>query len=34
MTAVSDVLGALEGVRDPELDQSLVELGFVAGAQM
>jgi metal-sulfur cluster biosynthetic enzyme len=29
MTTVSEVLGALEGVRDPELDQQLVELGFV-----
>jgi metal-sulfur cluster biosynthetic enzyme len=30
MTTVPEVLGALEGVRDPELDQNLVELGFVA----
>jgi metal-sulfur cluster biosynthetic enzyme len=29
MTTVSDVLDALAGVRDPELDQNLVELGFV-----
>jgi metal-sulfur cluster biosynthetic enzyme len=29
MTTVADVLGALAGVRDPELDQDLVELGFV-----
>jgi metal-sulfur cluster biosynthetic enzyme len=29
MTTVADVLGALGGVRDPELDQNLVELGFV-----
>jgi metal-sulfur cluster biosynthetic enzyme len=29
MTTVTEVLGALEGVRDPELDQNLVELGFV-----
>jgi metal-sulfur cluster biosynthetic enzyme len=29
MTTVPEVLGALEGVRDPELDQDLVELGFV-----
>ena len=34
MTAVADVLGALAGVRDPELDQSLVELGFVAGVDV
>lgn len=29
MTTVAEVLDALEGVRDPELDQTLVELGFV-----
>jgi metal-sulfur cluster biosynthetic enzyme len=29
MTTVPEVLGALKGVRDPELDQDLVELGFV-----
>jgi metal-sulfur cluster biosynthetic enzyme len=29
MTTVAEVLGALKGVRDPELDQDLVELGFV-----
>jgi metal-sulfur cluster biosynthetic enzyme len=29
MTTVLEFLGALEGVRDPELDQNLVELGFV-----
>jgi metal-sulfur cluster biosynthetic enzyme len=29
MTTVAEVLGALAGVRDPELDQDLVELGFV-----
>jgi metal-sulfur cluster biosynthetic enzyme len=29
MTSVSAVLDALAGVRDPELDQNLVELGFV-----
>jgi metal-sulfur cluster biosynthetic enzyme len=34
MTTVADVLDALEGVRDPELDQSLVELGFVAGVRL
>jgi metal-sulfur cluster biosynthetic enzyme len=34
MTTVAEVLGALEGVRDPELDQSLVELGFVAGVEV
>jgi len=34
MTAVADVLRALDGVRDPELDQSLVELGFVAGMEI
>jgi metal-sulfur cluster biosynthetic enzyme len=34
MTSVADVLGALEGVRDPELDQSLVELGFVTDVQV
>jgi metal-sulfur cluster biosynthetic enzyme len=29
MTTVAEVLDALDGVRDPELDQTLVELGFV-----
>jgi metal-sulfur cluster biosynthetic enzyme len=29
MTTVAEILDALEGVRDPELDQTLVELGFV-----
>jgi metal-sulfur cluster biosynthetic enzyme len=29
MTSVAKVLEALHGVRDPELDQDLVELGFV-----
>ena len=29
MTTVPEVLDALAGVRDPELDQDLVELGFV-----
>jgi metal-sulfur cluster biosynthetic enzyme len=33
VTVVADVLDALEAVRDPELDQSLVELGFVAGVE-
>ena len=31
MTTVPEVLDALRGVRDPELDQDLVELGLVAG---
>jgi metal-sulfur cluster biosynthetic enzyme len=34
MTTVSDVLGALRGVRDPELDQDLVELGFVTDVRV
>jgi metal-sulfur cluster biosynthetic enzyme len=34
MTTVADVLDALEAVRDPELDQSLVELGFVSGVEV
>jgi metal-sulfur cluster biosynthetic enzyme len=34
MTRVADVLDALAGVRDPELDESLVELGFVAGVEL
>jgi metal-sulfur cluster biosynthetic enzyme len=34
VTVVADVLDALEAVRDPELDQSLVELGFVAGVEV
>jgi metal-sulfur cluster biosynthetic enzyme len=34
MTEVAEVLGALEGVRDPELDESLVELGFVAAVEL
>jgi len=29
MTTVAEILDALEGVRDPELDQTLVELGFI-----
>jgi metal-sulfur cluster biosynthetic enzyme len=34
MTTVAEVLGALERVRDPELDESLVELGFVAAVDV
>ena len=34
MIGVPDVLRSLEGVRDPELDESLVELGFVAGVEV
>jgi metal-sulfur cluster biosynthetic enzyme len=34
MTTVPEVLGALEGVRDPELDQNLVELGFVTDVEV
>ncbi|HWT25886.1 MAG TPA: iron-sulfur cluster assembly protein [Solirubrobacteraceae bacterium] len=34
MTTEPEVLGALAGVRDPELDQHLVELGFVAGLEL
>jgi metal-sulfur cluster biosynthetic enzyme len=34
MTTVADVLDALEAVRDPELDQSVVELGFVSGVEV
>jgi metal-sulfur cluster biosynthetic enzyme len=34
MTTVADVLNALEDVRDPELDQNLVELGFVTDVTM
>ena len=34
MTTTAEVLGALEGVRDPELDQNLVELGFVADVEV
>jgi metal-sulfur cluster biosynthetic enzyme len=33
-TTVPDVLDALTGVRDPELDQNLVELGFVTDVQV
>jgi metal-sulfur cluster biosynthetic enzyme len=31
---VEEVLGALDRVRDPELDRSVVELGFVAAARV
>jgi metal-sulfur cluster biosynthetic enzyme len=34
MTTVAEVLGALESVRDPELDESLVELGFVTAVDV
>jgi len=34
MTSVSAVLSALAGVRDPELDQGLVELGFVTSVEV
>jgi len=34
MTTEPEVLGALTGVRDPELDQHLVELGFVSGVDV
>jgi metal-sulfur cluster biosynthetic enzyme len=34
MTTVPEVLGALAGVRDPELDQDLVELGFVTDVEV
>jgi metal-sulfur cluster biosynthetic enzyme len=34
MTTVREVLGALAGVRDPELDEPLTDLGFVAGVQI
>jgi metal-sulfur cluster biosynthetic enzyme len=34
MTTEPEVLDALAGVRDPELDQDLVELGFVAGLEV
>jgi metal-sulfur cluster biosynthetic enzyme len=34
MTSVSAVLDALAGVRDPELDQGLVELGFVTSVEV
>jgi metal-sulfur cluster biosynthetic enzyme len=34
MIGVPDVLRSLDRVRDPELDESLVELGFVAGVDV
>jgi metal-sulfur cluster biosynthetic enzyme len=34
MTTVQEVLGALAGVRDPELDEPLTDLGFVAGVRV
>jgi metal-sulfur cluster biosynthetic enzyme len=34
MTSVSAVVDALAGVRDPELDQGLVELGFVTSVEV
>lgn len=34
MIGNAEVLRALEGVRDPELDESLVELGFVAAVSV
>jgi metal-sulfur cluster biosynthetic enzyme len=34
MTTVAEVLDALRGVRDPELDESLVELGFVTAVDV
>jgi metal-sulfur cluster biosynthetic enzyme len=34
MTTVPEVLDALRGVRDPELDQDLVELGFVTDVEV
>jgi metal-sulfur cluster biosynthetic enzyme len=34
MTTVPEVLDALAGVRDPELDQDLVELGFVTDVEV
>jgi metal-sulfur cluster biosynthetic enzyme len=33
MTTVQEVLGALAGVRDPELDEPLTDLGFIAGVR-
>jgi metal-sulfur cluster biosynthetic enzyme len=34
MTTVHEVLDALAGVRDPELDEPLTDLGFVAGVRI
>lgn len=34
MTTVQEILGALGGVRDPELDEPLTDLGFVAGVHV
>jgi metal-sulfur cluster biosynthetic enzyme len=34
MITESDVLGALSGVRDPELDEPLTELGFVSSVEV
>jgi metal-sulfur cluster biosynthetic enzyme len=34
MTNTEEVLGALAGVRDPELDEPLTDLGFVAGVRI
>jgi metal-sulfur cluster biosynthetic enzyme len=34
MTSVEEVMDALSGVRDPEIDESLTDLGFVAGVHV
>jgi metal-sulfur cluster biosynthetic enzyme len=34
MTTEADVLGALSGVRDPEIDEPLPDLGFVSGVRV
>jgi len=34
MITVENVLDALSGVRDPEIDESLTDLGFVAGVDV
>jgi metal-sulfur cluster biosynthetic enzyme len=34
MTTRAEILDALSGVRDPELDESLTDLGFVAGVRV